>query len=153
MAIFVRSGHRRRPGLMSIVQSRFDDHRTGLSSITIPMMAIGGTGDFVVPWDWGPQLALEGVSSARKSLVALVDAGHQIPTDSCENMPFTSQLPDLHREVICSDPAWDKADARRWIRHFSTAFLLDLLTGDAEAKAALASDAEVPPELVYTTTL
>lgn len=126
--------------------------RAGLSSITIPMMAIGGTGDFVVPWDWGPQLAYEGVSSARKSLVAFVDAGHQIPTDSCENMPFAWQLPDLHREVICSDPAWDKADARRWIRHFSTAFLLDVLTGDAEAKAALASDAEVPPELVYTTT-
>jgi predicted dienelactone hydrolase len=126
--------------------------RAGLSSITIPMMAIGGTMDFVTPWDWGPQLAYEGVSSARKSLVAFVGAGHMIPTDSCENMPFAPQLPELHREVICSDPAWDKAAARRWIRHFSTAFLLDVLTGDAEAKAALASGAEVPLELVHTAT-
>jgi predicted dienelactone hydrolase len=126
--------------------------RAGLSSITIPMMAIGGTGDFVTPWDWASQLAYEGVSSARKSLLAFVGAGHQISTDSCENMSFASQLPELHREVICTDPAWDKAAARRWIRHFSTAFLLDVLTGDAEAKAALASGAEVPLELVHTAT-
>jgi predicted dienelactone hydrolase len=126
--------------------------RAGLSSITMPMMAIGGTLDFITPWDWGCQLAYEGVSSARKSLLAFVGAGHMIPTDSCENMPFTSQLPELHREVICDDPAWDKAAARRWIRHFSTAFLLDVLTGDTEAKAALASGAEVPPELVHTAT-
>jgi predicted dienelactone hydrolase len=124
--------------------------RAGLASITVPMMAIGGTADFITPWDWSSQLAYEGVSSARKSLVAFVGAGHLIPTDACENMPFTSQLPELHREVICTDPAWDKAAARRWIRHFSTAFLLDVLTGDAEAKAALASGAEVPPELVHT---
>lgn len=143
------------PRVDAIVPISGDAHvfsRAGLSSITIPMMAIGGTGDFVTPWDWAAQLAYEGVSSARKSLLAFVGAGHQIATDSCENMSFASHLPDLHREVICTDPAWDKAAARRWIRHFSTAFLLDVLTGDAEAKAALASGAAVPPELVYTAT-
>jgi predicted dienelactone hydrolase len=143
------------PRVDAIVPMSGDAHvfsRAGLSSITIPMMAIGGTGDFVTPWDWASQLAYEGVSSARKSLLAFVGAGHQISTDSCENMSFASQLPELHREVICTDPAWDKAAARRWIRHFSTAFLLDVLTGDAEAKAALASGAEVPPELVHTAT-
>lgn len=126
--------------------------QAGLASVTVPMMAIGGTMDFVTPWDWGPQLAYEGAASARKSLLAFVGGGHMIPTDSCENMAFSSQLPELHREVICSDPAWDKAAARRWIRHFSTAFLLNVLANDAEAKAALVSGAEVPPELVYTVT-
>lgn len=130
----------------------FPFDRTGLASVTVPMMAIGGTMDFITPWDWSSELAYAGVSSARKSLVAFVGAGHMIPTDPCENLSFASQLPELHRDVICSDPAWDKAAARRWIRHFSTAFLLDVLTGDAEAKAALASGAEVPPELVYTAT-
>jgi predicted dienelactone hydrolase len=143
-------GDARVDAIIPMAGDAFPFDRAGLANITIPMMAIGGTGDFVTPWDWGPELAYEGVSSARKSLVAFVGAGHQISTDSCENMPFTSQFPELHREVICTDPAWDKAAARRWIRHFSTAFLLDVLTGDAEAKAALASGVEVPPELVHT---
>ena len=144
-------GDPRVDAIVPMAPTAFLFDRAGLSSITIPMMAIGGTMDLITPWE-DCQLAYEGVSSARKSLVAFVGAGHQIPTDSCENMPFTSQLPELHREVICTDPAWDKAAARRWIRHFSTAFLLDVLTGDAQAKAALASGAEVPPELVHTAT-
>ena len=145
-------GDPRVDAIIPIAGDAFPFDRAGLSSITIPMMAIGGTMDFVTPWDWSTQLAYDGVSSARKSLVAFVGAGHMIPADSCDNMSFASQLPELHREVICSDPSWDKAAARRWIRHFSTAFLLDVLTGDAEAKAALASGAEMPPELVHTAT-
>ena len=125
----------------------------GLSSVTVPMLALGGTMDVGTPWDWGAQLSYDHVSSSEKSLVAFEGADHMIPADPCENLPFTSQLPELYRQSICQDPVWDKAVARRWIRHYSTAFLLDVLAGDAAAHAVLLPDSEPVPGIVYTTTL
>jgi len=125
----------------------------GLESIDVPMMAIGGTMDFGTPWDWGAELSYDHVSSSEKSLVAFEGADHMIPADPCENMPFTSQFPELYQQLMCRDPVWDKAVARRWIRHYSTAFLLDRLTGDTDAGEVLLPDSEPVPGIVYTTTL
>jgi predicted dienelactone hydrolase len=125
----------------------------GLASVTMPMMAIGGTMDTGTPWEWGAQLSYDHVSSADRSLIAFEGADHMIPMEPCENMPFVSQFPELYQQAICQDPAWDKAEARRWIRHYSTAFLLDVLAADADAHAALLPDSAPVAGIVYTTTL
>lgn len=128
----------------------FNDN--GLSSISIPMMAIGGTVDVGTPWEWGSKPSYDHASSQQKSLVAFEGADHMIPIDPCDQMPFIVGLPELYQDAICRDPVWDKAIAHQWIRHFSTAFLLDVLTSDSDAHEALLPDAKHPTGLVYTTT-
>ena len=129
-------------------------NESGLASITVPMMALGGTEDFGTPFDWGAKLAYESASSRHKSLVAFEGADHMIPVNRCESMPFTAQLPDVERELICLDaPPWERTRAQIWIRHLSTAFLLDVLAGDRGARAALRPATVMESGLGYVTTL
>lgn len=125
----------------------------GLASVTVPMMAIGGTVDVGTPWAWGSQLSYDHAASAQKVLVAFEGADHMIPMNGCETLPFMDQFPELYRQAICFDPVWDKVVARKLIRHFSTAFLLDQLTGDTQAHEALLADVVQPAGIGYVTTL
>lgn len=52
---------------------------------------------------------------------------------------------------MCSDAVWDMARAHDLINHFTTAFLLAELKGDAEA-AALAPEKITFPGITYETT-
>ena len=90
-------------------------------------------------------------SSAQKALVALEGAEHMVMGSPCEDMPWISGHP--FRDFLCLDPVWDKQRALDLIHHFSTAFLLDTLQGDADAHAALLPDAVQFPGIDYTTTL
>jgi CubicO group peptidase (beta-lactamase class C family)/pimeloyl-ACP methyl ester carboxylesterase len=123
--------------------------KVGLSKITIPMMAIGGTADTGTPYDWGSKLSYDNASSAKKVLVTLDGAEHTITT-SCENLPWMYDTP--FGGWICFDPVWDKDRGMDLINHFSTAFLLDTLKGDAEAAAALAPENVTFPGIRYETT-
>lgn len=129
-------------------------NESGLASITIPMMVIGGTEDIGTPWEWGAKPSYDHASSRRKSLVAFEGADHMIAANPCETMPFTAQLPDPEREIICADaPGWTRTRALAVIRHLSTAFLLDALKGDRGAHEALLPDAVNEVGLGYTTTM
>jgi CubicO group peptidase (beta-lactamase class C family)/predicted dienelactone hydrolase len=122
--------------------------KAGLSKITIPMMAIGGTADTGTPYDWGSKLSYDNTSSAKKVLVTLDGAEHTITT-SCENLPWMRDTP--FGGWICFDPVWDKDRGMDLINHFSTAFLLDTLKGDAEAAKALVPENAIFPGIRYET--
>ena len=110
----------------------------GLSEITVPVMAIGGTADVDSPFEWGTELTYEHVSSERKVEVGLEGAQHMIFAGGCES---TRRILNLVSLGFCSDPGWDRGAARDLVRHYTTAFLLAELTSDADAGAALASGA------------
>ena len=124
--------------------------KAGLAKITVPIMAIGGTGDTATPYDWGSKPSYDDASSAKKALVTLVGAEHMIASSGCKSMPWWLQTPFY--QGICFDPAWDKEWALDLINHFSTAFLLDTLKGDADAAAALAPQNVTFEVIKYETT-
>jgi predicted dienelactone hydrolase len=125
--------------------------QAGLSKISIPMMAIGGTADTGTPYDWGTKPAYDYASSAQKALVTFVGAEHTIVGAPCEDMAWLREHPAY--VWFCFDPVWDKERALDLIHHFSTAFLLDTLKGDLDAHAALLPDAVNFPGIEYTTTM
>jgi predicted dienelactone hydrolase len=125
----------------------FDE--AGLASVTVPMMAIGGTADTGTPFDWGSRPTYDYASSVRKALVAFIGAEHMFVGTPCENMPWIAGTPFY--EFICFDPVWDKGRALDLAHHFSTAFLLAELKSDADAAAALAPNSVVFPGIEYQT--
>lgn len=125
---------------------------TGLAAIDVPLMAIGGTVDFGTPYEWGTAPSYAHASSPTKALVGLQGANHMIATNACETMPFAALLPPFEQGFVCLDPVWDKARALDVVRHFSTAFLLDVVANDAAAHQALLPTGTPLPGLTYAYT-
>lgn len=124
--------------------------QAGLSKITVPVMAMGGTNDFGTPYDWGAKPTFEHASSERKALVGLIGAEHMIFATPCERQPWMSEHPA--NAYFCFDPVWDTFRAQDLIHHLSTAFLLETLKGDEVAAGALAPEAVWFPGIEYSTT-
>ena len=125
--------------------------KAGLAKITIPMMAMQGSGDSAVSPAWGGKPAYDNASSAQKALVTFVGGEHLIFGTPCANEPWIVAHPAYG--FFCFDPVWDKTRVLDLIDHFSTAFLLDTLKGDKAAHAALLPDAVTFPGIEYTTTM
>ena len=123
--------------------------QAGLAKITVPMMAIGGTADTGTPYTWGSRPAYDYTSSAHKTLVTFIGGEHFIMA-SCVSMPWWSATPFY--AWVCFDPVWDKDRSIDLVNHFSTAFLLAELKGDAAATAALAPANVAFPGIQYETT-
>lgn len=118
----------------------------GLSEITVPVLAIGGTADTDSPFEWGTQLTYELVSSDRKIEVALEDAAHLIFAGDCTRVRRILSLVSLG---FCSDPAWDRTEAHNLVKHYVTAFLLSELNDDQAGTAALAPSLPGVPHVSY----
>ena len=84
--------------------------------------------------------------NAGKALVELAGADHMVFANGCDAVPWAI---DLGFFWACSDPVWDMDRAHDLINHFTTAFLLSTLKGDAEATAALSPDAVSFPGIEY----
>ncbi len=123
--------------------------RAGLASITIPALTFGSTGDSLLPFEEYAYRAYEDLGSARKALVGFEHADHQLYVDACSATPW---IIDMGWFFFCSDPVWDMNRAHDLINHFTTAFLLAELYGDADAAAALAPDVAQFPGIRYETT-
>ncbi len=115
----------------------------GLAAITIPMMTFYGSVDPAASWETP---AYDEVSSQQKAEVVFKEAGHNMFDNECEAFPYIVQY-DLYWG--CSDPVWDLERAHDLVNHFITAFLLDVLKGDADAHAALSPDAVSFPGIEY----
>lgn len=142
------------PRVTAIIPMAGDSYlfdQAGLSKITIPMMAIGGTADTGTPYEWGVKPSYNYATSAQKALVTFVGAEHMIFNTPCADQPWMSDHPAYG--FFCFDPVWDKNRALDLIEHFSTAFLLDTLKGDKDAHAALLPDAVSFPGIEYATTM
>jgi len=109
--------------------------QAGLAAITIPMMALFGSADPVADFMYP---AYEYVGSPQKSQVLFENAGHGIFYPQCDVFPYVAEFGFFW---ACSDAVWDLDRANDLTNHFVTAFLLDVLKGDADAHAALAPDA------------
>jgi predicted dienelactone hydrolase len=108
----------------------------GLAEVTVPMLVIGGTADSSTPFEWGTRLAYDHVSSVQKVLVGFENAGHLVFMGSCDVAP-----PIVTEIQACYDMVWDTDRIHDLINHFTTAFLLATLKGDADAASFLALDA------------
>lgn len=140
--------------IVSMAGDAFLMNEAGLASVTVPMMALGGTADLATPWEWGAKLSYDNVSSRARSLVAFEGADHMIPVNPCADLPFTAQLSDEERAFVCADAeSWPRQAALPWIQHTSTAFLLDVLRRDHQAHQAFLPGVIRQPGLAYTTTL
>ncbi len=143
-------GDERVDAIMPIAGDAFLFDTKGLASITIPMLAIGGTADTGTPYEWGSKMSYDFTSSAEKSLVGLVGAEHMVAGSSCDDMPWTDNSP--YAPFICDDPVWDKDAAHDVIHHYVTAFLLATLKEDADARTQLLPDTAQFEGIEYTTT-
>ncbi|MBZ0301696.1 MAG: alpha/beta fold hydrolase [Anaerolineae bacterium] len=122
----------------------------GLAEVTIPMLAMGGTLDTSTPYAWGARFAYDHIGSQQKSLVGIESAEHSLFNTPCNDELW---MLDIGAHYFCSDAVWDMDRAHDLINHFATAFLLDVLKGDAEAHAALLAENVDFPGIAYETTL
>jgi predicted dienelactone hydrolase len=117
----------------------------GYAGIVAPMLMVRAGGDQLAVPAYNADRAWEFSGSPLKAMVTLEHAGHfvvgQCPADILAMNP------------ACVDPVWDKDRAHDLTNHFVTAFLLDVLKGDAEAHAALLPDAVNFPGVGYETTM
>jgi predicted dienelactone hydrolase len=132
--------------LVTIAGDSYMFGEEGLAEITMPVLAIGGTLDFGTPYAWGVRPTYDNVTSPEKILVTLENANHFIAGPICADAP---SFLDLDAFYLCSDPVWDMNRAHDLMNHFTTAFLLDELKGDADAAAVLAPDAVNFPGILY----
>ncbi|MFN8440630.1 MAG: prolyl oligopeptidase family serine peptidase [Caldilineaceae bacterium] len=142
------------PRVKTIVTMAGDSYffdQAGLAKITIPVMALGGTADTGTPYDWGVKPTYDYAASEQKALVTFIGGEHLVFGIPCERLPWALNNPVYN--FICYDPVWDKARSLDLALHFSTAFLLDMLNGDAAAHEALLPGAFQFPGIEYATTL
>ena len=121
----------------------------GLSSLEVPVMAMGGTADNGTPYEWGAELTFEAASSATRSLATFDGGDHMLFGAPCARLPWVSKTPYGTRG-FCDDPVWRKDYAQRLIKRYSTAFLLATLRCDADAQRALTPPSPSSPGFTYT---
>lgn len=104
----------------------------GMAGLTAPLMVIAGTSDHTTPAETNGVPAFKDAGSEIKSLVLLQNADHNVFVDACNE-----QWIQLGLFNACSDSVWDMTRVHDLIMHFSTAFFLAHLKGDADAANAL----------------
>ncbi len=140
-------GDARIDALVTIAGDAYMFDEQGLAEITIPVLALGGTSDAATLYDWGIRPTYDHVSSQQKILAAFEGANHFISGTICTDAPAIVTVYASY--YMCSDSVWDINRAHDLMNHFTTAFLLDELKGDAEAAAALAPAAVDFPGVIY----
>ena len=85
----------------------------------------------------------------RQRAESIGHSGRRIASCISRRCEDTQWLADMGFFYACSDFVWDMDRAHDLINHFTTAFLLSTLKGDAEATAALAPDAVAFPGIEY----
>lgn len=111
----------------------------GMAGVDVPVMTIGGTEDFGAPWDWSSVPIFAHSTHATRYSVGLEGGSHFLPVNVCADLPWIESLADIY-EFACFDPAWDRRDGLDVVKHYSTAFLEQVLRGDATAEAALQAE-------------
>lgn len=104
----------------------------GMTGVTAPLMVIVGTRDNSTPAETNGIPAFKDASSSDKTLVLVQNADHYIFVDEC-----IDTMIQLGLFNSCSDDVWDMERVHELIDHFTTAFFLAHLKGDADAAAAL----------------
>ena len=121
----------------------------GLAAIKVPALVMIGIQDMFLPYDsFGPP-TYEAISGEPKAFVTFEAGNHFLFGNACRAVPW---MVDMGFFWACSDSVWNMDRAHDLINHFTTAFLLATLKGDADATAALSSDAVAFLGTEYETT-
>jgi predicted dienelactone hydrolase len=120
----------------------------GVAALHVPTLVMTGSGDTLNIPERCAYPIYEHLGSAKKSLITFANADHMIFCNHYRDTPW--MLPDNF--WACADPVWDMDRAHDLICHFTTAFLLAELKGDAEATNALATENVAFPGITYATT-
>lgn len=118
----------------------------GLQNVNVPTLTMVGSADWEALPEFNGGRGYQYIGSDQKALVTLENAFHGIYINRCDAYQFEITL---GMYPYCSDAVWDIDRGHDLINHFTTAFLLDVLKGDAEAHAALAPDAVQFPGITY----
>jgi len=132
-------GDERVDTIVTIAGDSYMFGEAGLATVTMPVLAIGGTLDTSTPYDWGVRPTYDYIASEQKILATFEYAGHFMASTSCADAPSIADV--LGAFYFCSDPVWEMNRAHDLMNHFTTAFLLDELKGDTDAAAVLLPDA------------
>lgn len=108
--------------------------RKGLSTLDLPVLAMGGTGDHDTPYAAGARATFDRADSTRKVEVGLSGAEHFVFAARCESVRLIARLVP---NAFCSEPGWQRAEAHEVVKHYVTAFLLAELHHDTAAAAEL----------------
>ena len=120
----------------------------GIAGVEVPTLVMVGSDDDVTIPEHGAYPIYEHLGSAEKSLIVFENAGHYVFANQCRDTMW--MVPDM--SWFCADAVWDMDRAHDLTKHFTTAFLLAELTGDAEAAAALTPENVAFPDIRYETT-
>ena len=120
----------------------------GVAAMKVPTLIMAGSGDTVNIPERCAYPIYEHLGSAKKSLIAFANADHMLFFNQCRDSMW--MVPDGFS--WCSDAVWDMDRAHDLINHFTTAFLLAELKGDAEAAKALEPENVAYPGITYETT-
>ncbi|MCB0908514.1 MAG: alpha/beta fold hydrolase [Nocardioidaceae bacterium] len=142
-------GDTRVKAVISMAGDAYPFDRRGLEELTVPVMALGGTVDDGTPYTWGTGLTYDNAGSEDKSLITFPGAGHMIFLDPCEDIPWVRGSD--YRDGFCKDAVW-KTRPLDIVEHYTTAFLRETLSADADAKAALAGPQPQLDDVEYATT-
>ncbi|MFN8377863.1 MAG: hypothetical protein U0452_04255 [Anaerolineae bacterium] len=118
----------------------------GLQGVIVPALLMVGSSDTYVEPDFNVLRVYQELPGEQKALAVLDGASHHVFRDQCKD---TQWLADMGFFYACSDFVWDMDRAHDLINHFTTAFLLSTLKGDADATAALSTDAVSFPGIEY----
>jgi predicted dienelactone hydrolase len=122
----------------------------GLAAMEVPVMAMGGTVDDGTPYTWGTKPTYDDAGSESRTLVSFPGAGHMLFVDPCEQMPWVER--SAYRDGFCIDAVWETRPLDI-VAHYTTAFLLDTLLGEPDARAVLAGRQPTLNDVDYATTL
>lgn len=126
---------RRVDAVVTMAGDAFPFGPAGLASVSVPVLAMGGTSDTGTPYAWGTEPTYAHVASARAVRATFDGAEHMIFAAGCGAAPF---LRLVGRGMLCGDATWDVDRAHDAIAQLTVAFLLAELTGDRAAAASLA---------------
>lgn len=111
----------------------------GLSEIDIPLLFIAGSNDTTSGYETGVRKLWEETTGTERALLTFLGGSHNtaapIPAPM-ESFYFNRDL-DFNVSEHYTDPVWDTVFMNNVAQHFSTAWMDDLLKGDAGRQAYL----------------
>jgi predicted dienelactone hydrolase len=116
-----------------------------LASIRIPVLLAAGSSDRHRPL-WGVERVYQNLSIPCKSKLILAGGGHDLFCIAASDVAVATDVGGLEPGL------WNAHQAHDVINHFTTAFLLDVLKGDPEAREAMRPGAAAFERVHYSTT-
>ncbi|MFN8377860.1 MAG: hypothetical protein U0452_04240 [Anaerolineae bacterium] len=136
-------GNPRVDAIVSLDGGAHDFGPEGISALSVPaLLFFARGGPDAIPYDH--ERIVQSPAQESRAIAIFENAGHSLFNQRC-----LDQMIGPETASFCLPPVWDKAREEDLLNHFTTAFLLATLKGDADAAAALSPDAVSFPGIEY----